>query len=82
MPTADACRYMAVHVCVRAKSLQSCPPLCNPMDCSLPGSSVLGVLQAGMLEWGALLSSRRSSQPTDQICISYVSCIGRRVLYH
>ena len=81
MPTADACRCMAVHVHARAKSLQSCPPLCNPMDCSPPGSSVLGVLQAGILEWGAVLSSRRSSQPTDRICISYVSRIGRRVLY-
>ena len=37
-----------------AKSLQSCPTLCNPMDCSLPGFSVPGILQARTLEWGAI----------------------------
>ena len=66
---------------MRAKLLQSCPTLCNPMDCSLPGSSVHGILQA-RLEWVAVLSSRGSSQPRDQTCISYFSCIGRQVLYH
>ena len=65
-----------------AKLLQSCPTLCNPMDCSLPGSSVHGILQAKILEWVAMLSSRGSSQPRDQTHVSYVSCIGRRVLYH
>ena len=54
-----------------------CPTLCNPMDCSLPGSSVHGILQTIMLEWVAMLSSRG---PGD--CISYVSCISRCVLYH
>ena len=34
--------------------LQSCPTLCNPMDCSLPGSSVYGILQARILEWVAI----------------------------
>ena len=38
-------------MCVHAKLLQSCPTLCNPMDCSLPGSSVHGILQARILEW-------------------------------
>ena len=37
-----------------AQSLQSCPTLCNPMDCSPPGSSVLGILQASILEWVAI----------------------------
>ena len=37
-----------------AKSLQSCPTLCDPMDCSLPGSSVHGIFQARVLEWGAI----------------------------
>ena len=37
-----------------AKSLQSCPTLCNPIDGSLPGSSVPGILQAGTLEWVAM----------------------------
>ena len=42
---------------------QSCPTLCKPMDSSPPGSSVHGILQARILEWVALPSSRRSSQP-------------------
>ena len=37
---------------------QSCPTLSDPMDCSLPGSSVHGVFQAGVLEWGAIAFSR------------------------
>ena len=40
--------------CVRAQSLQSCPILCDPMDCSLSGSSVHGILQARTLEWVAI----------------------------
>ena len=46
-----------------AKSLQSCPSLCDPMDCSPPGSSVHGILQARMLEWAAVSSSKGSSEP-------------------
>ena len=42
---------------------QSCPTLCDPTGCSLPGFSVLGILQASILEWVAMPSSRRSSQP-------------------
>ena len=42
---------------------QSCPTLCNPMDGSPPGSSVHGFLQVRILEWGAMPSSRGSSQP-------------------
>ena len=45
-----------VHVC--AKSLQACPTLCDPMDCSLPGSSVYGILQVRILEWVAMPFSR------------------------
>ena len=41
---------------MRAKSLQSCPTLCDPMDCSLPGSFVLGILQARILKWIAMPS--------------------------
>ena len=40
-----------------AKSLQSCPTLCDPMDCSPPGSSIHGVFQAKVLEWGAIAFS-------------------------
>ena len=65
-----------------AKSLQSCPTLCNPRDYSLPGSSVHGILHARILEWVAISFSRKSSQPRDQTCISDVSCIDWQVLYH
>ena len=46
--------------------LQSCPTLCNPMDHSPPGSSVHGILQAGILRWVAILFSRGFSQPRDR----------------
>ena len=65
---------------VRAELLQSCPTLCDPTDCSLPGSSVHGILQAKILEWVAIPSSRGSSQSRDRSCVSYVSFIGRWVL--
>ena len=52
------------------------------MDCSLPGPSVCGILQARILEWVAISSSRGSSQPRGQTHTSCVSCIGRWVLYH
>ena len=46
-----------------AKNLWSCPTLCDPMDYSLPGSSVHGILQARVLEWVVTFFSRGSSQP-------------------
>ena len=49
----------------------SCPALFDPMDCSLPGSSVQGILQARILERVAMPSSRGSSQPRDQSQVSY-----------
>ena len=70
------------HMCVHAKFLQSRWPLCNPMDGSPPGSSVLGILQARILDWIATPFSRESSWPRDLTCVSYVSCIGKQVLYH
>ena len=63
------------HVCVHAKSLPSCPIHCDPVDCSPPGSSVHGILQARILECVALLSSRGSSGLMDRTCVSYVSCL-------
>ena len=57
---------------------QSCPTLCDPMDCSPPASSVHGILQARILEWVAISFSRGSSQPRDW---TRVSCIaGRRFI--
>ena len=61
------------------KITKSCPTLCDPMDCSPPGSSVHGIFQARILEWGAISSSRGSSRHRDWIRIS---CIGSWVLYH
>ena len=62
--------------------VQLCPILLDPVDCNPPASSAHRILQARILEWVAMVSSKRSSQPKDQTCISYISCIGRRVLYH
>ena len=62
--------------------LQSCPTLCETMDCSLLDFTVPRILQARILEWVAISFSRRSSRPRDRTCVSYVSCIGRWVLYH
>ena len=53
---------------------QLCPTLCDPVDCSPPGSSVHGILQARVLEWVAISFSRRSSQPRDQTRISLPHC--------
>ena len=64
------------HYGVCAKSLQSCPALCDPMDCSPPGSSVHGVLQARILEWVVMPSSRGSSQPRDRTCILHWQVIS------
>ena len=47
--------------------------LCNSMDCSLPGSSVNGILQARIMEWVAVSYSRGSSQPRDQIQVSHIA---------
>ena len=51
---------------------QSCPTLCDPMDCSLPGSSLHGILQATVLEWVATSSSRGSSQPRGRTQVSRI----------
>ena len=53
-------------------SLQSCLTLRNPMDYSLPGFSVHGILQARILEWVSISSSRESSQPRDGTCTCFV----------
>ena len=54
--------YHFLLQCIKVKSqsevTQSCPTLSDPMDCSLPGSSVHGIFQAGVLEWGAIAFSR------------------------
>ena len=69
-----------VFSCVRTKSLQLCPTVCDPMYCSLSYFFVHGILQARILQWVAMPFSRGSSQPRDQTHVSYVSCIGRQPL--
>ena len=69
-------------LCVNVKSLQLCPTLSDPRDCSSPGSSVHGILQARILEWVPMSTSRGSSQPRDQTLVSYFSCIGSLFLCH
>ena len=75
------------HRC-RSEVAQSCPTLCDPMDCSLPCSSIQGIFQARVLEWIAISFSRGPSQPRNW---TWVSCIvgrcftiwaTREVLHH
>ena len=63
---------------VKMLALQSCLTLCNPMDCSPPGSTVYGISQARILKWVAISFSRGSSQPRDG---THVSCIVRWVFF-
>ena len=78
------CVYTHTHthiyvVCVCVLVIQLCPTLCDPMDCSPPGSSVHRISQARILEWVAIPFSKGSSWPRDGTCSS---CICREVLYH
>ena len=67
-----------------AKLLQSCLILCDPLDCSLPESSVHGILQARILQWVAMPSSRGdlSDPGIEPRSLVWVSCIGRWILNH
>ena len=69
--------HRAWYMCVHAQSLQLCLTLCNPVNCSPPGSSVHGILQARALEEFAMLS-----QPRDRTCISCLSCIASEFFTH
>ena len=67
--------------CVHAKLLQPCLPLCDPMDYSLPASSIHEILQTRILEWIAMPSTRGSSRLRNQTCISYVVfCLGKCII--
>ena len=68
---------LSVICCCYCSVAQSCSTLCDVMDCSLPGSSVHGVLQARIiLEWVAMPSSRASSWSRGRTCVSYCWWIG------
>ena len=75
----DVYAVTIVHVCTHALSHVW---LCGPKDHSLPGSSVHGIFPAWILEWVAIFYSRGSPQFRDWTHISYISCIGRWILYH
>ena len=62
--------------------IKSCPTLCDPIDCSPPGSSVHEISQARILEWVAISFSGGSFWPKDRTWASWISCIGRQILYH
>ena len=68
-----------LYVCSVA---QLCLAFCDPMDYSLPDSSVPGILQARIMEHVAISPSRRSSRHSGWTHVSCISCIGRWVLYH
>ena len=70
----NLCLLIIVHACALIHV-----QLCIPMDCSHPGSSVHGILQARILEWIAIFSFRGSSPPRDWICVSCSSCFARRI---
>ena len=75
---------ITIHLCaLYAYSVtQLCLTLCNHTDRNPPGSSVHGIFQARILEQEATSFSRGSSQPRNQTHVSYISCIGRQILYH
>jgi len=52
---------------------KSCSTLCDPMDCSPPGSSVHGIFQARIVEWVAISYSSRPSQPRDRTHVSFIA---------
>ena len=76
-PRLGAPRTSAAAVCL---ATQSCMTVCFPMDCSLPGSSIHGILQASILLWVAVSFSRASSRPKDRTYVFWVSCIDRWIL--
>jgi len=66
------CVYMCVYGCMYAKMLQLCPTFCDPTDCSPPGSSVYGILQARTLEWVAMPSCRGLSDSGIDPCLLHL----------
>ena len=74
----EFCQHATSSLCA-CSAAQMCPTLCDPMYCSLPGSSVHGILQVRILKWVVISSSSGSCWPRDW---THVSCIFRQFLYH
>ena len=73
LPSPCECTNASYLYALHAHSItQSCPTLCNPMDCSPPGSSVHGIFQARILEWVAMAFSKGSSQLRDCILLRWL----------
>ena len=65
--------YLLMNISKKVSEVsQSCPTLCDPVVCSLPGFSVHGILQARILEWVAISFSRGSSRPRDRTQVSHI----------
>ena len=71
---------LSIHECMLSHF--SSVRLCDPMNCSPPGSSLHGILQAGILEWVVIPFSRGSCDSSNRTRIFYISHIGKQVLYH
>ena len=72
--------HLSVYLESESEVAQSCPTLCDPMDCSLPGSSVHGIFQTRVLEWGAISFSRGSSQPREFLWNSHQTLFSQIIL--
>ena len=68
----SVCLILHWKVKVKVLAAQFCPSLCDPIDCSLPGSSVHGILQTRILEWVAIPFSRGISWLRDQTWVSHI----------
>ena len=83
--TGVGCHFLLQCVKVKSESevAQSCPTLSDPMDCSAPSSSVHGIFQARLLEWGAIAFSVRTVKNTQwKKTLSSISCGGRTGYSH
>ena len=72
----ESIKYWQWNCTAISEVAQSCLTLCDPMDCSLPDSSVHGIFQARVLEWVAISFSRKSSRPRDRTQVSRI--VSRR----
>ena len=70
--SSSLCTHVMMGI-VKVLAVQSCPTVCTPMDCSLPGSSVHGFLQARILEWVAIPYSKEYSQWRDQTQVFWIA---------
>ena len=73
--TGVGCHFLLQCIKVKSESevTQSCPTLCNPMDCSLPGSSVHGIFQARVPEWGAIAFSDGKLGTREIVCLTVLT---------